>query len=238
MRSAPSSQRVRVGNALRRTRNAGQRRSGPRWEARTAPFGPKRARAQELQIQAVRVCRVSRGGAQTFAIDALESGGRDAAPRRILSHHMRPVRCGGEAACLDRAMGWVLAPLRNADRADRWAGERARKLVAGPIWAGPVRGADGARGKAPRPHSAPAAADFPGRGWCCITLGGLPAFCERLPQVELRRAHHRFANRLRAGARSLRRAWDRRLVRDRWHARLAGHSQRFRQREAGRVRPP
>ena len=36
-------------------------------------------------------------------------------------------------------MGWVLAPLRNADRADRWAGERARKLVAGPIWAGPVR---------------------------------------------------------------------------------------------------
>src|SRR6185312_1542575 len=46
---------------------------------------------------------------------------------------------GGEAACLDRAMGWVLAPLRNADRADRWAGERARKLVAGPIWAGPVR---------------------------------------------------------------------------------------------------
>ena len=52
---------------------------------------------------------------------------------------MRPVRCGGEAACLDRAMGWVLAPLRNADRADRWAGERARKLVAGPIWAGPVR---------------------------------------------------------------------------------------------------
>ena len=82
---------------------------------------------------------MSRGGAQTFAIDALESGGRDAAPRRILSYRLRPVRCGGEAACLDRAMGWVLAPLRNADRADRWAGERARKLVAGPIWAGPVR---------------------------------------------------------------------------------------------------
>ena len=71
-------------------------------------------------------------------IDALESGGRDAAPRRILSHHMRPVRCGGEAACRDRAMGWVLAPLRNADRADRSAGERTRKLVARPIWAGPV----------------------------------------------------------------------------------------------------
>ena len=34
-----------------------------------------------------------------------------------------------------------------------------------------------------------------------------------------------FANRLRAGARSLRRAWDRRLVPDRWHARLAGYSQ-------------
>ena len=59
--------------------------------------------------------------------------------RCILSYDLRPVRCGGEAACLDRAMGWVLAPLRNADRADRWAGERARKLVAGPIWAGPVR---------------------------------------------------------------------------------------------------
>ena len=69
----------------------------------------------------------------------LESGGRDAAPRRILSDDMRRVRCGGEAACLDRAMGWVLAPLWNADWADRWAGERARKLVAGPIWAGPVR---------------------------------------------------------------------------------------------------
>src|SRR4051812_8691713 len=44
-------------------------------------------------------------------------------------------------------MGWVLAPLRNADRADRWAGERARKLVVGPIWAGPVSaGATLARG--------------------------------------------------------------------------------------------
>ncbi len=116
------------------------------------------------------------------------------------------------------------------------SGTTARQAL---LWAGPVRaGAIWRAGQSAKTSFSSGGGGFSGQGWCCITLGGLPAFCERLPQVELRRAHHRFANRLRAGARSLRRAWDRRLVRDRWHARLAGHSQRFRQREAGRVRPP
>src|SRR5437763_871268 len=101
--------------------HAGQRRSGPRWEARSDLSEPG-PRSFTSKPSGSALCPGA--GAQTFAIEALESGGRDAAPRRILSDDMRPVRRGGEAACLDRAMGWVLAPLRNADRADRWAGER------------------------------------------------------------------------------------------------------------------
>ena len=68
----------------------------------------------------------------------IEGGGRDAA-LVAYDHMISDPFAGGEAACLDRAVGWVLASLRNADWADRWAGESARKLVAGPIWPGPVR---------------------------------------------------------------------------------------------------
>ena len=95
-------------------------------------------------------------------------------------------------------MDWVLAPLRNADGADRWAGERARKLVAGADlgrsgWRGRdlARGAKrrdliqlrrrriflGGAGAASPSAACPVSANACHRSNCAVPITGSPTAC-------------------------------------------------------------
>ena len=93
-------------------------------------------------------------------------------------YDMRSVRCGGEAACFDRAMVGCSLPCGMLIGQIAGSGKSAQARCRADLGRSGSRGRDLARGRSARPRTTPAAADFLGQGWCCITLGGLPAFCD------------------------------------------------------------